>query len=520
MRRRAHVVWAVLWGALLLGGGLANAAEPARKIELSPFFGGFLFDHDLDVGHKGVGGARLGYWLNDKWSLELSGEGVSSRTTDGRPLDYIQGHVDALYHLNYRKDQKLLPYLAVGAGVANYQYLSRINPDYSSRTDFDFLTNWGGGLKYLLTDWFALRVDARQPISWNRTNHHFMYTGGFSLLFGGKSAPPPPADSDGDGVPDDRDKCPDTPAGVTVDADGCPLDSDGDGVPDYLDKCPGTPAGVKVDASGCPLDSDGDGVPDYLDKCPGTPANVRVDASGCPLDSDGDGVPDHLDKCPGTPRGVRVDASGCPIVLDSDGDGVPDDRDKCPGTPAGVKVDADGCPLDSDGDGVPDYLDKCPGTPAGVKVDAGGCPLDSDGDGVPDYLDKCPGTPAGVKVDASGCPIQVETVELRINFDFDKADVKPEYLPQIEKVAAFLKANPDYTAVIEGHTDSQGPEEYNLRLSARRANAVAKILTDTYGISMERITAQSLGESRPIASNDTPEGRAQNRRIYAYMEKD
>jgi outer membrane protein OmpA-like peptidoglycan-associated protein len=119
-------------------------------------------------------------------------------------------------------------------------------------------------------------------------------------------------DSDGDGVPDHLDKCPDTPRGVEVDSVGCPLDSDGDGVPDYLDKCPDTPRGVEVDAAGCPLDSDGDGVPDYLDKCPDTPRGVKVDAAGCPLDSDGDGVPDYLDKCPGTPRGVPVDDNGCP----------------------------------------------------------------------------------------------------------------------------------------------------------------------------------------------------------------
>ena len=120
-------------------------------------------------------------------------------------------------------------------------------------------------------------------------------------------------------------------------------DSDGDGVPDYLDKCPNTPKGVKVDANGCPIDSDGDGVPDDLDKCPDTPKGVKVDANGCPIDSDGDGVPDYLDKCPDTPKGVKVDASGCPI--DSDGDGVPDYLDKCPNTPKGVPVDKDGCPL-------------------------------------------------------------------------------------------------------------------------------------------------------------------------------
>ncbi|MCK0715903.1 OmpA family protein [Chromohalobacter sarecensis] len=91
-------------------------------------------------------------------------------------------------------------------------------------------------------------------------------------------------DSDGDGVPDDRDQCPNTPAGVAVDAQGCPLDSDGDGVPDYKDECPGTPAGVDVNAKGCPLDSDDDGVPDYQDQCPDTPAGEEVNALGCPAD--------------------------------------------------------------------------------------------------------------------------------------------------------------------------------------------------------------------------------------------
>ncbi|MEI8204463.1 MAG: OmpA family protein [Bacteroidota bacterium] len=89
-------------------------------------------------------------------------------------------------------------------------------------------------------------------------------------------------------------------------------DSDGDGVPDSKDKCPGTPKGVKVDIHGCPLDSDGDGVPDYLDKCPGTPVAVKVDANGCPVDTDGDGIADYLDKCP-TVKGT-VANKGCPEV--------------------------------------------------------------------------------------------------------------------------------------------------------------------------------------------------------------
>ncbi len=92
-----------------------------------------------------------------------------------------------------------------------------------------------------------------------------------------------PLDADGDGVPDDKDKCPDTPKGAPVDENGCALDSDGDGVADYMDKCPDTPAGATVNAEGCPADSDGDGVPDYMDKCPGTKPGAKVDDSGCEI---------------------------------------------------------------------------------------------------------------------------------------------------------------------------------------------------------------------------------------------
>ena len=120
-------------------------------------------------------------------------------------------------------------------------------------------------------------------------------------------------DSDGDGIANQNDLCPNTPQGVKVDEYGCPVDSDNDGVVDYLDNCSNTPAEVKVDLNGCPLDSDNDGVPDYLDKCPDTSKNLKVDSTGCPEDSDQDGVPDYGDQCKDTPIGVKVDEFGCPI---------------------------------------------------------------------------------------------------------------------------------------------------------------------------------------------------------------
>ncbi|MGI9273895.1 MAG: OmpA family protein [Endozoicomonas sp.] len=120
----------------------------------------------------------------------------------------------------------------------------------------------------------------------------------------------PGSDSDGDGVADKYDTCPDTPKGEKVDKDGCPYDSDNDGVPDYQDLCENTPAGVEVNEYGCP-DSDMDGVADNLDQCPDTPAGAWVDERGCPLDSDADGIPDGIDRCPNTPAGVPVDKYGC-----------------------------------------------------------------------------------------------------------------------------------------------------------------------------------------------------------------
>jgi OOP family OmpA-OmpF porin len=119
-------------------------------------------------------------------------------------------------------------------------------------------------------------------------------------------------DSDRDGVSDNLDKCPNTPAGRKVNAEGCELDGDGDGVVDGLDKCPNTPAGRKVNAQGCELDGDGDGVVDGLDKCPNTPAGRKVNAQGCELDTDGDGVVDAMDKCPTVPAKT---ADGCPAPV-------------------------------------------------------------------------------------------------------------------------------------------------------------------------------------------------------------
>ncbi len=327
-----------------------------------------------------------------------------------------------------------------------------------------------------------------------------------------------PVDSDGDGVYDGLDQCPNTPVGAIVDVIGCPSDGDGDGVYDGIDKCLDTPSGAKVDETGCPVDTDKDGVSDYEDQCPNTPRGALVDSRGCPFDGDGDGVYDGIDKCPNTPVGAQVNEYGCPKVkADSDGDGVPDDADRCPETPRGAKIDEYGCPVDSDRDQVADYKDKCPKTPEGCIVDEYGCPLDGDGDGVCNGVDKCPNTPEDVEVKEDGCPKarklkMGESIRVKVYFETAKWDITAQGAQDLQEALRILKAYPEMRVLIEGHTDAVGTDEYNRELSIKRAKSVKSWLV-TQGIAADRLETMGFGETRPVDTNETSEGRANNRRI-------
>ena len=263
-------------------------------------------------------------------------------------------------------------------------------------------------------------------------------------------------DSDGDGVKDELDKCPGTPAGEKVDASGCSqsqFDADSDGVPDYLDQCPGTPSDESADANGCSpsqKDDDEDGVTNDKDICPGTPKGAKVDGFGCSReqsDPDRDGVHVADDLCPDTPKGRIVDDTGCAIKNnDEDFDGVPNEDDRCPDTAPGAKVDDKGCALnpdDEDLDGVLNEFDECPDTPIGVLVDDKGCSkkqrkeledlLDDDGDGVPNPLDRCPDTPTGTIVDISGCSqVKVDQI-ISTDSDLDGVPNEEDLCPDTER---------------------------------------------------------------------------------------
>lgn len=485
--------------SLLAMATAVSAANKAETFSLTPVIGAYLFDGKQHLDANAIYGARVGYNFNKSFAVEALFDYLHNNESTKGPkpgLSMFRYGGELLYH--FIPDSIFVPYVAAGyAGVnfdGNDDGLS--NKGYKqTKGAFDY----GVGAKYFLSDNFAIRGDVRHIIySYDRTYSNFESTLGLYFAFGGAAPVAKPVELRPEPVV--RLVEPPAPAPVPVPVAKPvepPMDSDGDGVADNLDKCPGTQTGISVGPDGCPLDADKDGVPDYLDKCFNTQPGVAVDTKGCPLDADSDGVADYLDKCPGTP--------------------------------AGIVVDRDGCPLDADRDGVADYLDKCPGTPAGAAVDKDGCSLDADKDGVADSLDKCPGTLPGVQVDANGCPEIVVVAKkeaaakrfcskpavLAINFETNKANIKPQYYDELKTVGDFLKYFPKAKGEISGHSDNVGTKASNLTLSQERADSVKKFIVDTFGIDSARIETRGYGFAKPVASNKSKAGKAKNRRIEA-----
>jgi OOP family OmpA-OmpF porin len=221
-------------------------------------------------------------------------------------------------------------------------------------------------------------------------------------------------------------------------------------------------------------DSDSDGVADDADQCPDTAAGGQVNEQGCESDADADGVVDRIDACPDTAAGTAVNEQGCAAVGDADADGVPDDKDQCPETAAGTTVNENGC----------------------APKPEGGCRAPA------------PGEPINLEGCATGESVVLKGVTFEVNSSRLTANAKVI----LNQVADSLAANPGMKVEIGGHTDSQGSDAFNQKLSERRAQSVFDYLV-ARGIDSARLQAKGHGESQPIDTNETPEGRELNRRV-------
>jgi len=413
--------------------GFTNAQTSDKKFGIGAALGAYGTTNNGGIGIMPE--LYLSRYLSPKFDIMLKGDfGLANSNLQTNNLDIANGFLDLRYKLT-NESKKFRPYLYAGPGILAD----------NSETGLNF--NLGLGSKLYLSPSFALYLDAG-------------YINGVETVRAAKTV---------------RDNFWKATFGIEYDF-GKTLDSDMDGVSDKKDKCPNTPAGVAVDENGCPIDTDGDGVADYIDDCPTVPGLTSL--KGCP-DKDKDGVADKDDDCPDVAGLVAL--KGCP---DSDGDGVADKDDKCPNTPKGWKVDATGCPFDQDKDGLFDEEDKCP-TVAGPKEN-------------------------------KGCPIEVVEEKIVVEpvyFDSNKSSYIKIEKAKIDKLVSLLKENSDYKVIISGFADSQGPDNYNLNLSKNRINSVVKAVK-AGGIKDSQIAAQKpLGETNPASTNDTPEGRALNRRV-------
>jgi OOP family OmpA-OmpF porin len=268
-------------------------------------------------------------------------------------------------------------------------------------------------------------------------------------------------------------------------------------------------AGLTIAFGG--TDSDGDGVYDKNDMCPDVPGLAEF--NGCP-DSDGDGITDKDDKCPDTAGLEEFD--GC---ADSDSDGIADPNDDCPNE-AGTEA-LNGCP-DADNDGIANKNDDCPNE-AGPKAN-NGCPYpDADGDGVLDKDDMCPDV-TGTKAN-NGCPEVTEEIQKElneyaktINFETGKTTISKNSEEALTAITAILDEYPNAKFTVEGHTDSVGSAKNNESLSEARALSVKSYLVNN-GVDEFRLSSAGFGEQKPVESNDTKAGRAENRRVEINLKK-
>jgi outer membrane protein OmpA-like peptidoglycan-associated protein len=485
--------------ALLLRTGSALEAQQRRfLVELSAGAVYQSFSEATELGSAFGGVGRVGIWLPAHFSVEGEAAIAPANTQTG-DIGVSVRTLSASLLYNIALGPTSWAHLRVGGGSTKYG-----DPCQARRIvcgSSGALTA-GAGVRVGVTPDLFIRGDAllsrnrsEPPVGEPVNFTNFGMSVGLSYMLGSKPIP----DSDGDGILENRDRCPDTPPGAQVDGTGCPSDSDGDGVPDGVDRCANTPPGASVNASGCTQDSDGDNIADGLDRCPDTEAGVLVDPNGCPKDSDGDSIPDGLDRCSETPRGATVDALGCPG--DEDGDGVLDGLDRCPRTPTGAAINPSGCPTGQGAGRQPQAV-----APQAVAPPAAAPPA-----AAPPAAAAPRPQPSG-RTPAAALSRLVPGVLPGVGFTPGTARLRPESYVALDSIAEILQADTTVRAEIGAHTESGGIAAQNQHLSNLQADAVRTYLV-TKGVNFQQVQARGYGGSLPLTTDNTPRGRLANRRV-------
>lgn len=471
---------------LLISISEAEAQSWEQPTWLNFYFGHHQYDGDLgnemlefQVGEDWTGGIGIGQYLNEYLDLELSA--IYGRftyknfTIQDNPLksrtSFVRNFISAdalLKFMILREPAYVRPFVGTGIGVTrifggNTSVITSFNPREVRRLPSE-------RTKIFAQLPLQLGVDVKITRNINATlnaTYHRTFSDGIEGRGG---------EFDIDGK--NHDDFINYAVGIKFSLNKT-NDSDGDGIPNRNDLCPNS---FGKSFWGCP-DSDGDGIVDNEDACPGEAGGSAL--NGCP-DSDRDGIENSRDECPNEAGSIAN--NGCPVESDTDSDGITDDEDACPNSPGDISNN--GCPEDADGDGIANIDDRCPQV-AGVATNDG-CPEKKE-------LDE------NVKVD-------LQNIIESLQFTISSSNIDPSSFDELDRLAQIMNDDQELRLIIRGHTDNTGNSNTNLELSVDRANSVKQYLVDK-GVQARRIAAFGYGETRPVASNDTPEGRLQNRRV-------
>lgn len=446
------------------------AENRAGAVNLTPVIGGYHFDGTIGVDPNVLYGLKAGYNFTDRLGMEAmlhfinTKEWLTNRT--GQDLKLYNYRMEVLYHLF--PQSSVVPFLAVGGGG--------LHSEFKNSSDDSGLISYGLGAKFALTDNLALRTDLRMmSVFYNPSViYNYEYTLGLNFQLGGSSKavkavaaapkqaaaePAPKVEPAPKPVPPPAPKP--APAPVPAPAPA--------------------PAPVVKPAPVIPPPA----------PAPAPAPQVALAANPASIDQGAASTlswsSQNSTSCTLQPGIGPVAATGSmTVTLSTD-------------TTYKLTCNGPGGTADSN---------------ATIKVIA--TVKDSDNDGVNDNLDKCPNTPANTKVDSDGCPVpECKSATLHLEFDTNKAEIKPSHHSELKFVVDKLLSFPKATTVIEGHTDSKGSDSANLKLSQRRADAVRNFIIKEYGIDASRIKAKGYGESKPVSTNATEEGRRNNRRVDA-----